>query len=103
MDNPLTLKEKNCRIGDCPTFVLAHNDGSTVRVDGEQIMEGSCRFDLPGWETPPAGQLRYVNRTYLDGIPVRLEYFPTILPETSTWDFSHRRMTTGHHGDPSPT
>ena len=75
MDNPLTLKEKNCRIGDCPTFVLAHNDGSTVRVDGEQIMEGSCRFDLPGWETPPAGQLRYVNRTYLDGIPVRLEVF----------------------------
>ena len=75
MDNPLTLKEKNCRIGDCPTFVLAHNDGSTVRVDGEQIMEGSCRFDLPGWETPPAGQLRYVNRTYPDGIPVRLEVF----------------------------
>ncbi|MCE8735751.1 hypothetical protein K0F71_23315, partial [Bacteroides thetaiotaomicron] len=30
---------------------------------------------LPGWETPPAGQLRYVNRTYPDGIPVRLEVF----------------------------
>ena len=75
MDNPLTLKEKNCRIGDCPTFVLAHNDGRTVRVDGEQIMEGSCRFGLPGWKTPPAGQLRYVNRTYPDGIPVRLEVF----------------------------
>lgn len=55
MDNPLTLKEKNCRIGDCPTFVLAHNDGSTVRVDGEQIMEGSCRFVFPDGKPLPPG------------------------------------------------
>ena len=80
-DRPLKLEDKDCRIGECPAFIFSDAAGQTVEVNGEQVMECGCNFEIPVPEIRPAGQLRYVNDTFPHGIPVRLEVLCYDSPE----------------------